>query len=65
MKPSNVEYGYIVSLAKLVSRSIDRIGKDFAYSSKLISKFEDEMKNLKSIIEKLKKSINYLIKRGV
>ncbi|MBI2658324.1 hypothetical protein HYX08_06560 [Candidatus Woesearchaeota archaeon] len=52
----------IIQLAKLVSEGIDRISKDVYYSSKLISKFEIEMKRLEITVENLKKSVNKLFK---
>ena len=52
----------VVMLAKLVSKSIESIGKDVAYSSKLISKFEKEIENLKKDVENLKKAISKLVK---
>jgi len=53
----------VIELAKLVSKAIDRISKDVYYSSKLISKFEKEMKIVKEIVENLKKKINKLTKQ--
>ena len=47
----------VSSLAKLVSEAITRIGKDVAYSSKLISKFQLEFKRLKVIVQNLKNTI--------
>ena len=52
----------VASLAKLISEAIGRISKDVYYSSKLISKFEKEIKKLKSIVENLKKTLNKLVK---
>jgi len=51
----------VVLLAKLISEAIGRISKDVYYSSKLISKFEKEIKKLKSIVENLKKTLNKLV----
>ena len=48
----------VVHLARFVAEAIDRISKDASYSSKLISKFESEFRNLKLIVESLKKSAN-------
>ena len=48
----------VVHLARFVAEAIDRISKDASYSSKLISKFESEFRNLKLIVESLKKSVN-------
>ncbi len=48
---------------KLVSKAINKISKDVAYSSKLIFQFEDEIKRLKAIVENLKKTINKLVKK--
>lgn len=53
-----VSHEDVVSLAKLVSEAIERIGKDISYSSKLISQFEDEKDELGAIVENLKKTIN-------
>ena len=44
----------VIQLAKLVSDAIQRISKDMIYSFKLISKFEGEVKKLKSTVENLK-----------
>lgn len=52
----------VVMLARLVSRSIESAGRDVAYSSKLISKFEKEIENLKKDVENLKKAVSKLVK---
>lgn len=53
-----IEPNDVISLAKLAKRAIRRIDADVVYSSKLISKFEDEVEDLKAIVERLKKKIS-------
>ncbi len=62
IRQGKLEPKHIVSLAKLVSESIDRIGKDVSYSFKLISKFKKEIEKLDRIVENLKKTINKFVK---
>lgn len=62
MASGEIKSKSIASLAKLVSKSIDNISRDVAYSSKLVSKFEKEMEKLKSIVENLKNTINNSVK---
>lgn len=52
----------ILELARLSSKAIENIGKDASYSSKLVSKFEREIKTLAAIVENLKKAMDKLIK---
>lgn len=48
----------VAQLAELTSEAIKRTGKDVAYSSKLISKFEKETAKLGKSVESIKKELN-------